>query len=231
MNLRALFAPGIRAVRKNIWPIMVVQVGVIALVVSYFNLPQVAQFAQQIGVQKTKSGLLGVLLSGAIAGGLLPELAKFLVGKGARTKHDWTTAAFTAIVYAITAVQVDYFYSGLAVVFGTKADFATVAIKTAVDMLIATPFVFIPFCVTMFEFWALGGSFSKLKASIADKYYSRRVAPTLVMAWAYWTPVLCGVYALPSALQFPLAMLAEAAFSMIVVFMNVSSQIADPAEV
>jgi hypothetical protein len=50
--------------------------------------------------------------------------------------------------------------------------------------------------------------------------YRDRVFPALIPCWVFWIPVLFCVYAFPPNLQLPFAFLAEAAWSMIVVFVS-----------
>ena len=39
----------------------------------------------------------------------------------------------------------------------------------------------------------------------AGRWYYRRILPVMIAVWAVWIPTVCCVYALPLALQLPLA--------------------------
>jgi hypothetical protein len=229
VETRNPFVPGLIAFRKNIRPILVIQVAIISLVVGYYIFPQVREVAGHVSNWKDHASIPALFAVGMFAGGLLPEIAKAVSGH-LKPSPDWfKSTLYNALVYGGVALLTNVFYNALGMWFGQGSDPRTVVTKTCVDMFVATPLMFTPFTVTLFEAYALGFDFKKLGASLSRGYYRRRIVPTLVMAWGVWIPVLSAMYALPLSLQFPTAMLAEAAWSIMVVFVNVNDR-AEPNE-
>lgn len=218
------FLPGLIAFRKNIRPILVIQAAIIGLVVGYYVSPQVKQVAGHVSDWKDHVSLPALFAVGMFAGGLLPEIAKAVSGH-LKPSPDWFRATlYNAFVYGCVALLTNFFYSALGIWFGTGNAPVTVVTKTCVDMFVATPLMFTPFTVFLFEAYALGFQPGRIGKSLSQSFYRRRIVPTLVMAWGVWIPVLSAMYALPLSLQFPTAMLAEAAWSIMVVFVNVNER-------
>lgn len=218
------FAPGRRALVRNLPPVLLLQAAIIAMVVAWFASPSVRALARGIADWKDHASLVAVFLVGAFAGGLLPELAKCATGR-LKFGPAWLgLVTWSALTYGCVGLITNFFYAWLAEVVGRGADIRTVAIKTVIDVGVVTPLVFIPFIVTMFTAYREGFSVGRIAAVLRDRFFLKRVVPTVAMAWGYWVPILCAMYALPLPLQFPMAMLAEGAWSIMVVFVNVSSE-------
>ncbi|MBW7929038.1 MAG: hypothetical protein H3C58_13330, partial [Fimbriimonadaceae bacterium] len=52
------------------------------------------------------------------------------------------------------------------------------------------------------------------------------IVPALIPCWAFWIPILICVYSLPANLQFVFALLAEAAWSILFVFIATNGGLA-----
>lgn len=216
---RSAFAPGLRAVKHNWPPIVLVQAVAVAMVVLYYRDPNTRAFAEGIAQFKASSGVPGVLLAGAVAGGVIPEVAKGLTGRLTRLDSAWLgKTLFTALVYACVALFVDVFYRGLATVVGDSNTPGTVVAKTLVDQLAFSPLVSIPFATAMFDWRSVDFSFLGLLSIWRERWYRTRVMPGLVLCWVFWPPVLLCTYAMPLSLQFSFSMVLEAAWSIIFVF-------------
>jgi len=155
--------------------------------------------------------------AGFIAGGVVPEIAKAATRRLRKIDRKWLNQTlFNGLVYGIVAVQVDLFYQLQNFLFGGGRNVATLIIETAVDMFIFAPLLSIPTAVAMFEWrsrrWAGVGRLFRWEGYVA------KVVPALIPAWAFWIPMLFCVYAMPPDLQFCLAILAEAAWSILFVF-------------
>ncbi|MCG9894003.1 MAG: hypothetical protein MH204_00825 [Fimbriimonadaceae bacterium] len=173
---------------------------------------------------KAATGLLGALVAGAIAGGILPEIAKVLAGRMGR----WDAArvrlvAFTAFVYAIVGVLVDLLYIVLAITVGPGRDWGTILAKMLIDQLIFTPFLGVAFAAYMFAWRGLGFRREALRGLFTKRGYLEHVWPMLPMCWLFWVPSLLIVYSLPVRLQFTFAILLEAAWSVLFVFRATAS--------
>lgn len=216
-SLKKAFAPGVAAVRAHWRPLLFIQVAALLLVVAYYQSPAVREVASDIAALKQRGGLLFAFCGGFLAGWAFPEIAKFLTGQLKVFDAEWLKKSlFTGLVYGLLASQVDVFYQLQAMWFGTGVSPGTILIKTFVDMGIVAPLWFVPFTVAFFE-----GRRAGFGAAISVwrwPVYRRKVVPALLPNWAFWIPVLFCVYALPTNLQLPLSILAEAAWSIVFVF-------------
>ncbi len=220
-SLLPLLQPGINAAKKNAVTILFIQFCCLILVVSYYQFEAVRVWADQVGVLKKNGGLVAAFVSCFIAGGFFPEIAKFCVRKSPKyDRAQITSVLWTAVVYGYIGVTVDIFYNLQATLFGSGVDVVTLAKKMAFDILVFAPLFSIPTSVMLFtfgydgfkrEFWT--------KKAFTKKYLMNAVLPAMPMGWAFWIPVLLCLYSLPTSLQFPFAMLAEAAWSILFVFL------------
>jgi hypothetical protein len=113
---------------------------------------------------------------------------------------------------------VDIFYRYQAVMFGTGIDVATLVKKTSMDMFVVSPIIFVPTGMLLLHLKNSHFRVGSLREALTWKFYRAYVVPTMPYNWAYWIPVVLCVYALPTVLQFPFAQLAEAAWSLLFVF-------------
>lgn len=212
-------APGVRALRAQWAPILVVQVLAIALVFAYYRSEAMQSVAHTLSVWKKEGGLVAAFVAGYFAGGCLPEVAKALAGRLRKLDRAWLgKAAFTGFVYGIIGIEVDVFYRLQAVIFGDGTDLGTLAIKTGVDMALFATLIAIPTTVFLFDWRRAGFSLRALSRELRAVWYRDRVLPALIPNWAFWTPVLFCVYAMPTDLQFVFAVVMEAAWSLVFVF-------------
>lgn len=217
MALATACRPGLAAVHINWGPFLAIQIASAALVFAYFTYTPFHDAMRQLANAKVRGGLPFSLVAGCLAGGLVPELAKAVTRKLWRIDRNWAKQTlFNGFVYGIVAVQVDLFYQLQNYLFGPGRDPATLFIKTAVDMLIFAPLISIPTAVALFE-WRSNRWSGVARLWRLDGYV-QKVVPALVPAWAFWIPMLFCVYSMPPDLQFCLAVLAEAAWSILFVF-------------
>jgi hypothetical protein len=218
-SLIDIMRPGIRAVRRNWAPFLLIQIIAATLVVAYYHFESVRSVAKSISDAKHAWGELFVIVSGAIAGGVLPQIAKIVTGKVKKIDRFFVAdTLYNGFVFAVIAMVVNVFYTVQAEIFGTGIDITTLVKKTIVDMLFFSPFCAAP--VGMFLLYARQSQFKidRVRRAFSFWFYRAYVLPTLPPNWAYWAPVVLCVYALPSDLQFPFAQLAEGAWSLLFVF-------------
>lgn len=191
-----------------------------ALVGAYYYVPSAASSAKNLQALKASMGLGFAALAGFIAGGILPELAKVLTGTLEKGENAWGEAFFRGFVWIGLAVMVDIFYGYQALWFGTGTGIGTLAIKTAVDMLVFAPILFVPYTVGMFVFRREKWRISALLSVWIPSGWKREVLPTYVPNVCFWVVVLLAVYALPTDLQYPMSALATACWSILFTFIN-----------
>ena len=219
-NWQNLLAPGFRAIRRNWAPILLIQFIGFSLVIAYYRSLGVREFAQGIRHLKESGGVIFVIVSGAMAGGILPQIAKVITGRAGRIDIQfWKDTAFSGFVFALIGLEVDAFYKCQTVFFGTGADPITLIKKTALDMFVLTPILFNPTGMVLFHARAVNFRLIRVREALSWPFYRAWVVPTLPFNWAFWIPVVLCVYSLPEALQFPFSQISEACWSIFFVFM------------
>lgn len=198
----------------------VLQVSAVLVVVWYFRSPGLQAFARQVGQWKTAGGLPFAFLAGAIAGGAMPVLALIATRK---FTGDWGRAVWSGLVYGIIGIFVDLLYLLLGQWIGRGNEYPVVATKVAIDMFVFSPFLSIPTAAFLFAWWRekLRGSY--FKDALSRRFYVDEVLKALPLTWAFWIPMLCCIYVLPVPIQFPFAMLIEAAWSVLFVTLKLDS--------
>ncbi|MBV6458930.1 MAG: hypothetical protein HONBIEJF_02069 [Fimbriimonadaceae bacterium] len=205
---------------------MLIQLAAVGLLVAYFQMPTFREWCDAIGIAKREAGLPAAFIAGAIAGGLIPEVAKLISGKLRRLDRRWFAAMlYVAAVYGVIGISVDLLYTGQAQLFGHDNRFWTVVKKVLVDMLLFSPLFSIPLATVLFTFQRLGYRHDRLRIDVRNTFYMRRVMPGLILCWAFWIPILALTYSLPTGVQFPFAMLAESAWSVVFVFQAVHLEV------
>lgn len=228
--LRRALVVGLSSLRETWAPFLLIQLAAVALLIAYFQIPSFREWSDAIGEAKRHGGLIVAFLAGAVAGGFIPEVAKLLSGKLRRLDRKWLIAMlYIAGVYGIIGISVDLLYTGQAELFGHDNRLWTVVKKVLVDMLVFSPFFSIPLATALFTFQRFGYRLGRLRTELRDRFYIRRVMPGLILCWAFWVPILALAYSLPTGVQFPFAMLAESAWSVVFVFQAVHLEL-DEAE-
>jgi hypothetical protein len=211
-------AAGAVALLRFWQPFLLIQSAAALLALSYHFSPAVRATCGIVGVWKTSGGLYSAALIGAVAGGLLPEIAKALTARsfdGLRGRGG--AVAFNTTFFAFDGIVVDLFYRLEATLFGNAATFRTVLTKTLFDQCCFTPLWLA--LITMLFLWRQRHfSFAATLPSLRRGFYRNRVLPLLIPNWFFWIPMVSIIYALPSSLQFPLFAAALGAWSLIMVF-------------
>lgn len=190
------------------------------LVLLYFQSEWLRQETERIAIAKANGGLVFSFCSGFVAGGLISEFAKIITGKVRRyDRRHAIRVAWAGSVYGLIGILVDFLYFYQSVWFGQGNDVGTLSLKTAVDMLVFTPFMSFPIAASLFAWWKNDFSLAFWREALTWRFYRDEVLASLPLGWAYWVPFLFLTYSLPQNLQFPFAMLAESAWSVLFVFM------------
>lgn len=209
-------AVGLRAARANLVPALVIQAAVVSVVLAYYFWEPARAWLERLADVKRGGGYLFSLLSGVLAGGLLPELLTVAVFQRGRVRRENLGGlAFGACFWGLMAVTVDALYRAQALAFGEGVDLATVVKKAAVDQFVFTPFVSIPLTVVVFEWRHAGYGLSGMPRVLTLDFYVNKILPSAVSGLGFWLPVVLLVYCLPLPLQFPLFTLALTLWVMI----------------
>lgn len=210
------FTVGLRAARANLVPALVIQAAVVSVVLAYYFWEPSRVWLARLAEFKREGGYLFSLVSGVLAGGLLPELLTVAVFQRWRVRwENLGSLVFGASYWGLMAMIVDALYRGQALLFGDGVDFATVLKKTFVDQFLFTPFVTIPLTVVVFEWRHAGYRRAGMPRVLSLDFYMQKVLPSVVSALGFWLPIVLLVYSLPLPLQFPLFTLALTLWVMI----------------
>lgn len=187
------------------------------LVVAYYQSVGVREAAAVIAHWKVQGGLALSFVAGFAAGSVVPEVAKLMTAKIPSDRRAWLNQTlFNGFAYGSLAIQIDLFYQWQNHIFGPEVNAFNLIIKMLVDMAIVAPLVFVPYMMALFE-----GRRAGFRAGLSVwtwNGYRDKVLPALLPNWAFWIPVVLCVYAMPPNLQFPFSTLAEAAWSIVFVF-------------
>jgi len=224
----SLFAAG-RAALLRFWrPFVLIQSAAVALGLAYRFSDVVRSACVVLAHWKTAGGLPFAAITSAVAGGLLPEIAKGLVGRGpvGDRARVWRDLIFNGSFFAVNGVLVDGMYRTLARVVGNDARVSTIAAKVAFDQFAFTPIV-MTVATVLFLLRERGWSWGRTRPALRRGFVATRVMPLLVPCWCFWIPIVAIVYALPGPLQFLMFAFALAAWSLIMVFIA-SDRAEDP---
>ncbi|MHB8635687.1 MAG: hypothetical protein ACYC96_04355 [Fimbriimonadaceae bacterium] len=218
-SFREAVRPGIDAVRRHWPPLVVIQVAAVALVISYYRLPGLRAAAHHASDLKVRYGVWFAFALGMLAGGVVPELAKLVTGDRRRFDRTWLAdSTFNSLVYGVVGVQVDLFYRLQAFTFGPDHGLKTLIVKTAVDMGLFAPIISIPTATLLYAWRRERFQIRRVLGDGLRPFFLKQIMPGLIPCWFFWTPVLFCTYGMPPNLQLCFSMLAEAAWSIVFIF-------------
>ena len=200
---------GLQAARANFVPGLIVQVAMSAVVLAYYYSKPAEAWLAHLAALKGQWGYGFSFASGAIAGGVLPELLTVAVFQRGRVRRENAgNLLFGILFWGSQGMIVDGFYRLQAVMFGAHVDFSTVLKKVLMDQLVYNPLFAAPFGLALYEWKNLGYRLAGMGRVFTGRFYKERTLPALVATWCVWIPVVSLVYSLPSLLQIPLFSLA-----------------------
>jgi len=227
---RSAFGPGITAIRQQWGPLVAIQGLVLALTLSYFMVPGFRLSIDYWAQVKAQQGVWLSFVAGFVASSILPELVKTATSSGA----GWTAlrgqrALALGITCGFSSMLVDWQYQFLSRLLGTGRDVGTIAAKIVLDQFVISCIVTVPFIVLFSVFlehqFRPGHGVKSWRAWLGPQPYRQHVFPVQLMGWAVWIPALIGIFSLPLPVQFPVAILITAAWSLIISFLTGRTQV------
>lgn len=189
--------------RENRLPCLVLNLLVLALVGSYYAVPQAAALWQAVGDFKLRWSFGFSLVSTIFAAALLPTLVQGWMGR-LPTQGRLKRLALLSLFWGWRGMEIDLFYQIQGWLFGHGNDLRTLLIKVAFDQFVMSPLWFVPTVLIALRWVEFDGSWARTRASL-DREFWLRTCPTVMVAnWLVWIPALALIYSLPAALQFPL---------------------------
>jgi hypothetical protein len=189
--------------RENRLPCLVLNLLVLALVGSYYAVPQAAALWQAVGDFKLRWSFGFSLVSTIFAAALLPTLVQGWMGR-LPAQGRLKRLALLSLFWGWRGMEIDLFYQIQGWLFGHGNDLRTLLIKVAFDQFVMSPLWFVPTVLIALRWVEFDGSWARTRASL-DREFWLRTCPTVMVAnWLVWIPALALIYSLPAALQFPL---------------------------
>jgi hypothetical protein len=109
LTLESLLAPGIAAVKKYWRPFLLLQSVALLLVILYYTNSHIKTICDQLSRFKESGGLIFTAVAAAVAGALLPELAKaVMMGDRAITRNRVRDVGFAMAAFAVSGHTVHH---------------------------------------------------------------------------------------------------------------------------
>jgi len=214
---KSAIQPGLDSLKAAWAPLLVIQIGGALVVASYYVLPFMPPAMKGIAEAKEAGGFFFAMASGALAGGVIPEAAKALVGRMGKPDRAWIgRTVYTCLCFSFFACAAFIFYGYQTVLFGPSVDPLTVFKKVCFDLFVYVPLVGAPLNALLLGFRSVDLKVARLREFLTDRFFTRRILPIYAPNLVFWGPMLCCVYALPVELQFVFAQVCSAAWSLIV---------------
>jgi hypothetical protein len=211
-------AAGAAALRRFWRPFLLIQTSAALLAIAYRVSVPFREACALAAAWKSAGGLPVAAATSALAGGLLPELAKLVADRGrSALRGRGSEVLFNIAFFGLDGIVIDLLYRGEARFFGSDAQLGTVVEKVAFDQFVFSPLWSI-FIVVLFLWRQRGYSWAATRPALGRGFYQSRVLPLIVPNWLFWIPMVSIIYALPVALQFLLFVPALGAWSLIMVF-------------
>src|SRR2546423_14754265 len=179
------------AAKANALPALIIQALMLALLVTYYVSPSVANALQRLAEFKREHGLVFVIVASITAGALIPEL--FLIiffQRGRPHRGNLRNLLFTIPVWGFDGSLVDLLYRSEAAWVGDVVTLPVVAAKICVDQFGYNPFFAAPFGVLTYEWKNSGISMRPVCDLFTWTHYRDKIIPTLLATWAVWIPLM-----------------------------------------
>ena len=205
---------GLRSARANLLPGLVLQAFALVLVLAYYHHTPTHEAVNRLADLRIRMGVIFGILSTGLFGGLLP-LIYLKAMPATRTRYTWAQGMAITAFWAYKGLEIDLWYRFLAWRVGEGTGPGTVATKMLLDQFIYCPILAIPLTVLVYDWCEHRFSGAALATEVrAPRWYARRVMPMLISNLGVWTPAVCIIYALPTALQLPLQNLVLCFFTL-----------------
>ncbi|MBV6499788.1 MAG: hypothetical protein CJBNEKGG_02251 [Prosthecobacter sp.] len=201
--------------RQNRLPCLLLNLLVLLLVGSYYQVPAMAKLWQAVGDFKTRWSYGFSLTSTLFAAVLLPSLVQGLMGT-LPAEGRLRRILMLVLFWGYRGMEIDLFYHFQGWLFGTGNDAGTLLTKVLFDQFVMSPLWFVPTYLIALRWVDMGGSWRKTRASLDREFWTLTLPTVMLTNWLVWIPALALIYSLPPALQFPLFSLIMCFFILIV---------------
>lgn len=207
--VKASVRRGMASARQIIIPATFIQLIMVLLAWSYFNVTAVQTGIGRLAHFKASMGISFSLVSmGGIA--VFAESLKRLTSKTRDEQSFVISAGFAFVVFGILGVLTDLFYLTQNQLWMGLAPRAQIIAKVITDQFIWTILLANPYQTLLYTWKDCGFKSSVLTNRITPlrSFYVKEMLAVLFMNWVFWIPVTGIIYSLPLNLQFPICQLA-----------------------
>ncbi len=120
-----------------------------------------------------------------------------------------TRLLFGIPFWGAIGMQVDLFYRLQYLIFGPSDSIFIIMKKVLVDAFIYCPVLAVPQAVCILLWKDHGFTLHGFANHTPARFYALKIFPVLMANWMVWIPLICIIYALPSALGVPFFIVAQ----------------------
>lgn len=201
----------VRAVRV---PFVAIQLAMLAVAGAYAVSSGFRESLQGLAEFRERGGFLFSAAGMVLAGVLVPELARKLSGLRSEITNRRLLLLYV-VYFAALGALVAGLQDGMTVVLGDAQDLGGITARIVFDQAIFSPILTMPLAAGVFAWRDAEFRLAGIAEQLRSGELKRRYVRLLVTCWFFWIPVLVAVYAVPLLLQFPLALIAEAAWALL----------------
>src|ERR1700712_3189415 len=168
--------------RQNRLPCLLLNALVVALVASYYTLPQVAGAWQAVGDFKTRSSYFFSFGSTILSAAVFPFAIQAIMGtlpQVGRMKRFF----FLALFWGYRGMEIDFMYHCQTWLFGSGHDVRTLAIKVAMDQFVYSALWAVPTYVVALRWIDMGCSWSRTRPTLDRHFWTHTVPTVLFTNW------------------------------------------------
>jgi hypothetical protein len=213
-----LFGPAWSALRRYWLAILLIQLLALAVVFSYYYIAQASAIFSLVAHWQEQGGLLFAAGTTVISGGVLPECLKRFLRPAGEVGPPLGELLHQFGMWAIVGLLVHRFYRLQEQIFGSGTGVWTLLPKVLFDQLVFTPLISLPFIAGWFLLYQHRFQIRPWLSALRPRPLASRVLPLWMTSLSFWPITLLIVYSLPGELQFPLFLFANAAFSILMIF-------------
>ena len=197
--LSTAWRAAVNALRTNLIPGLLLQSVMAAMGIAYLCHPDSRHAFEALALLREL--LRPILPSSANSGQEVPELGSRLL--------------FGIPFWGLIGMQVDLFYRLQYNLFGPSDSGGVIVKKVLVDAFIYCPLLAIPQVVCIFLWRDHGFTFAGFRGHAPIPFYALKIFPVLMANWMVWIPLICIIYALPTALGIPFFIVAQSFWVMV----------------
>ncbi len=193
------------SMKKNLVPGIILNCIAFFLLVTYYSLPFMEKFLNQLGELKKEYGIIYSSISTSLFGGIIPVIFIIFTGSPKNRTARWllVRVPFFALFWAARGVELDMFFRFQSYLFGDESKWDTILYKTLFDEFIFAPFwstIYVSFVSTLeMNDFAVKETFASTIGARA--WWINKWIVLNCAAWCVWIPICVVIYSLPPALQ------------------------------